>query len=168
MDNKDFNVFKRLRMEYPTKSGQPLSLRGLEALFDKKVAFTHISDLEHGNTPSLAQLKTYHDFFNVSYDYLLGATSDKNYDNFMQHKDIIQTIDYISKSNDETDQKISEVLENLLTTDKGYAILFYLSKYLNDEISGVSMAQILNTINTAPVNEDYTMLRLRVENKVKE
>lgn len=163
------NIFKELRLNY-LENGKPVSLRRLEELFDRKIAFSHISELESGSRiPSSAQLKVYHDFFNVSYEYLLGEDDIENYDMFKKHIEVVNTVDYIWKSTDELEIKIRELVRELLTTDRGYALLSYLSDFLyKDVYSSEDIANILAQIKSCSPTADFNSITIRVANRLGE
>ena len=157
------NVFIRLRKSYKI-NGKPASLRQLEKAFNKKIAHSHISELEHGLTPSLNQLKTYHDFFGVTYDYLLGDITE-TYDS--QRKEVLGALDYLNKSDNETDIKIRDCANNLLTTDKGYALLFYLTEFFENKITDNEISIILKKIKECDDSMDYNDIRIITDNVLK-
>ena len=119
------NIFLNLRLRFDV-DGQPCSIRKLSSLMNKRVLPSRICELEKGRTPSIRELNAYHEFFGVSYDYLLGA------DELVRQKDSFSDIiNWLSSSKQKDDKKLFETLVQVSTTDKGLALLYYLSKYLS-------------------------------------
>ena len=135
----------------------------MEQLLGGRVAHSHISDLEKGKTaPSLSQLRAYHECLNISYDVLLGEDIDRR----ILDKEIIETLKYIKESSSSNDINIKRLIDELLTSDRGYALLFYLSEYMyNDEYSG-KMDIILDTLKQN-TDLDYSEIITLIDNKIK-
>jgi len=125
------NPFLLLRRKMK-HNGKDVTVRDLEILFEGKIKYTHISALERGyENPSLFQLKIYHDFFGVSYEFLLGETDvpdiskvEKKY----SMCDLEYSIDYLRTRKTNEDRLIYQTVRMLLTSEKGLAILYYLSR----------------------------------------
>lgn len=80
MREKELNIiYKELRLSTLDENQKPM---GVNKLSEKiNIASSRISELENGKREmSLTELKAYHSFFNVSFEYLLGETEYKSTD----------------------------------------------------------------------------------------
>lgn len=165
------NRFKKLRLEYLVE-GKPLSQRALAPLIG--ISGTHISELETGRTASFRELKCYHEFFRVSYEYLLNETDDLVCADIFREKPLNETkmentIRWLNQSDNKTDIKMGEMVKFLLTTEKGLATLFYLSEYMTDRCSIEELENALSLIKSQEYNETpYAMLRTHIDEKNRE
>lgn len=74
------NVFKKLRMEKNPNEMEDYKIKDLSK--DIGIAAPKISELETGKrNASLSELKAYHKHFNVPYEYLLGESKSRYYEN---------------------------------------------------------------------------------------
>lgn len=76
-------VYKKLRFTVKTDSGETISIKE----FAEKIglAAPRISELENNKREmSLTELKAYHKFFDVSFEYLLGETDIASVDEYIQ------------------------------------------------------------------------------------
>ena len=72
-EKKLSEIYKALRMSKCDEKGNPMGVNKLAKLTG--IASSRISELENGKREmSLTELKVYHSFFNVSFEYLLGET----------------------------------------------------------------------------------------------
>lgn len=73
------NRFKKLRMELNPNDMEEYKAKDLSK--DLGIAAPKISELEHGRAASLSELQAYHKFFNAPYEYLLGESNSRYYEN---------------------------------------------------------------------------------------
>jgi len=126
------NPFLLLRSKLKDENGLPVSTRKMEKLFNGAIKAQHISALEIGREkPSIKQLKVYHDYFNVSYEYLLGETTDTTNPVSKEcfKSDMEKSIDYLATKKEKDEKMMYQFADMLFTSDKGLALLFYLSEY---------------------------------------
>ena len=162
MAHTNSNVFARIREELSEQNGEKISLRKMEQLLGGRVAHSHIIELEKGKTqPSLSQLRAYHECLNIPYDTLLGDNTERR----LLDKDIADTLKYIKDSEQLNDRNINRLIDELLTSDRGYALLFYLSEYLYDDEYIHSIGEIISTLRECE-DLDYSEIRTLIDNKV--
>lgn len=125
--SETINVFRALRLR-KIVNGKVCSIRELSRLMGGRIAPSRISEVERGVAePSQKTLQVYHDFFNVSYDILLGhdelsmAPTNNSFD---------EILDTLSSYDNSTDKKMLNLFISLGTTDYGLAILYYLSEFI--------------------------------------
>lgn len=76
--------YKELRQTIKNSSGDTISIKDFSEQI--KLATSRISELENGKREmSLTELKAYHHFFNVSFEYLLGETDIKSVDDTLKN-----------------------------------------------------------------------------------
>lgn len=73
------NRFRKLRMELNPNDMEEYKAKDLSK--ELGIAPPKISELEHGRAASLSELQAYHKFFNVPYEYLLGESKSRYYEN---------------------------------------------------------------------------------------
>ena len=124
------NPFAELRKNYLV-DGEPISMRGLAREFNYAIKATHICNLENGReNPSINQMKIYHDFFHVSYDYLMGITSDPAIHPSMPDLEDTEVPEWLRESQNPNDVIIRQMLEDLIGTGKGMVLLSYLAELI--------------------------------------
>lgn len=96
------NVFKKLRME--KKPSEMEDFKGKDLAKELGIAAPKISELENGKRKaSLSELQAYHNYFNVPYEYLLGESKSRHYENMVVSDEI-----GLSSESIETIKKIKE------------------------------------------------------------
>lgn len=97
------NVFKKLRME--KNPSEMENFKGKDLAKELGIAAPKISELENGKRKaSLSELQAYHNYFNVPYEYLLGESKSRHYENMVTSDEIglssesIETIKKIKKN----------------------------------------------------------------------
>ena len=123
------NIFKLLRIN-SKKNGQALSQKQLGNILKTQ----HVNELERGKRmPSLAQLKAYHSYFNVSYDLLLGSIMP---DEDKIIKDVAKEIEvpeWLQNTNSPDEQMMAQLIHELTETGKGMVLLSYLAELIYSE-----------------------------------
>lgn len=136
LENNKINPFQYLRSKILIK-GVPVSIRKLDALMGGTVGYSHISELEKGKEPSLNQLKAYHEFFQVSYEFLLGETTDPGVpgnDNKPRFdSEIDEALYVLSVAKNKSSREKWKMVNMLLSTDKGQLLLSYLSELIKTD-----------------------------------
>ena len=80
------NVFKTLRMKKNPNEMEDYKVKDLAAVLG--ISAPKISELEHGRNASLSELRKYHDYFHVPYEYLLGESESPYYEYMVASKEI--------------------------------------------------------------------------------
>ena len=143
--------FLELRLNHLV-DGKPCSQRQLCKLMDNKIHYSHLSSLEHGRTPSLNELKSYHDYFGVSYEYLLGEEKSTTVKNNSFHHFITS----FGASHNKDERKMWDTFVKITTTEDGLALLYYISQYLYQKekrtgtMSSEEFVHILNAWKDIP------------------
>lgn len=89
----------------------------------------HISDLESGKRkPTIKELKAYHNYFHVSYEYLLGEKDWK--EEVKQQFSSDHIFHELSKSEDPFDKMIYQMLDEILSTHAGLFLFQNMAEYL--------------------------------------
>ena len=119
------NVFKLLR-RHSKKNGQVLSQNQL----GKELNTAHIHELETGKRmPSLNQLKAYHAYFNVSYDFLLhGILPDDDKSINQIADEPINVPEWLQDTHSPDEQMMLQLIREMTETGKGMVLLSYLAK----------------------------------------
>lgn len=170
VENEKINPFQYLRSKILIQ-GVPISIRKLDALMGGTIGFSHISELEKGKDPSLNQLKAYHEFFHVSYEFLLGETSDPeipgNNNKPKVSTEIDDAIYVLSVDKNKNSREKWKLINMLLSTDKGQLLLSYLAELVKAEQRDKIYKKIDSLINQ---NESlsYNELVISVNNEVRE
>lgn len=157
------NRFRELRLSYKP-NGVPLSQRKLAPVLD--IAATHISEIESGRMPSINELKKYHDFFRVSYEYLLGETEDLVSTDIFRKKPrtetkLQNTLRWLNETTEKDEIKIRETVNMLLATDRGLLLLFYLTNALEFEENTEELLRCIKNINDSKYEKmSYAELRI--------
>lgn len=80
-------MFKKLRMEKNPNEMEDYKIKDLSK--DIGIAAPKISELETGKrNASLSELKAYHKYFNVPYEYLLGESKSRYYEHMTQSSEL--------------------------------------------------------------------------------
>lgn len=161
------NVFLKLREEYKP-NGTVLSQRKLSVLIG--IAHSKISDIESGvKTPSISELKKYHQFFRVSYEYLLGETelpvcADVFHDKPEIESDLDHALRHFSLSKNRSEKQLWATIVLFLTTPKGLAFLYYVAKYITGERQ-ISLDELSVRLFQSKEfdNQTYSEIRLQLE-----
>ena len=96
------NVFKKLRVE--KNPSEMEDFKGKDLAKELGIAAPKISELENGKRKaSLSELQAYHNYFNVPYEYLLGESKSRHYENMVVSDEI-----GLSSESIETIKKIKE------------------------------------------------------------
>lgn len=136
VENEKTNPFQYLRSKVLIQ-GVPVSIRKLDALMGGTVGYSHISELEKGKDPSFNQLKAYHEFFNVSYEFLLGETTDPyvpgNDAKPKVNTEIDDAIYILSVDRNKNSREKWKIVNMLLSTEKGQLLLSYLAELVKTE-----------------------------------
>lgn len=121
------NVFKLLR-KHSKRNGQIISQNQL----GRELNTNHIHELESGKRmPSLNQLKAYHTYFNVSYDFLFDGImpdDDKQIDKITE--DPIEVPEWLKDSHTPDEQMMAQLIREITETGKGMVLLSYLAKLI--------------------------------------
>lgn len=162
------NNFKKLRLQY-RPNGKPVSQRGLAKVLN--VAASHISELENGRTPSLSELKAYHVFFHVSYEYLLGETESLVSSDIFREKPIIEsttenTIRWLNESNDPDEIDVRNTFQYLLGESRGLLLLFYINAYRMQTCSLECLCKCIEELQDDKYS-NYTFKELQIMMKNK-
>lgn len=125
------NIFKLLRIN-SKKNGQALSQKQLGNILKTQ----HVNELERGKRmPSLAQLKAYHSYFNVSYDLLLGSIMPDEDKTIKDVAKEIEVPEWLQNTNSPDEQMIAQLIHELTETGKGMVLLSYLAELIYSERS---------------------------------
>lgn len=121
MDNR----FQKLRLT------EGIGQRELCRRFGEGFYNPHICELESGKRqPTLKDLKAYHDYFHVSFEYLLGETDTWREEEKESHLKSDHVFYKLSLSEDPYDRMIYQVLDDMLCTHSGLFLLESLAQYL--------------------------------------
>lgn len=140
------NRYEELRTNYIV-NGEPISQRKLAKMIG--IASPHISEIEKGRVPSLAEMKAYHKFFRVSYEYLLGETNNRVSADVFHKPPLNETkledmFRWLQGNECTPDQQIiKDTAIMLLTEEVGTLLLFYLGKTLNTDASFENIKYII-------------------------
>lgn len=114
--------FKGLREEILNDKGKVCTQRELAKILE--IPYSRICDIEKGNRPaSITELKAYKSYFNAPYEYMLGETENRHYENMLIGKDLglsddaIRTLTEIKEScimgnYDDCYKTLSDMIEN--------------------------------------------------------
>lgn len=158
--------FLALRLNYII-DGKPCGMRQLCRLMDNKIASTHMCSLEKGRRPSLHELKTYHEYFGVSYEYLLGETSSPS----IKHDSFYHLAHWLGTSKKKDEKNMWATFLDLTTKEDGLVLLYYLSQYLKDNnMDDVEFANLLKEWKNLPEREflSYQQIRMQLDAKQKD
>ena len=163
------NIFRQLR-ESISSEDSPCTLRRLSELMKERlgetIQHTHIHELEVGKRePSLRELTLYHKFFNVSFEELIGAEDDMH---------IVSFCRTLSRLKNDGEQGLIDSLIGLVSTERGLALLYYITLYLNSSSSEQDAFDLFckrmkvykdsNFSSTC----DYQMVRATIDNEMME
>ena len=152
------NVFKKLRMEKNPNEMEDYKIKDLSK--DIGIAAPKISELETGKrNASLSELKAYHKHFNVPYEYLLGESNSRYYENMALSEELGLTGDAIEKlkqlykkvkrfsryHDDSSNRKDSwetqlRAINFLIETN--HEILWEIGKYLDSALNDITFVQL--------------------------
>ncbi len=127
--------FKQLRLsKINPKTGKYYTVRELAREMGDSTYYSRISQIENGYCkPSNADCKRYLDFFNVTYEFLMGKTKNKFAENISINKKLKLTDEAISTIKRlSTYSKTIDIFNELLSEKNGFqfeAILFHLKEY---------------------------------------
>lgn len=161
------NIFRQLR-ESISSEDSPCTLRRLSELMKERlgetIQHTHIHELEVGKRePSLKELTLYHKFFNVSFEELIGSEDDIH---------IVSFCRTLSRLKDDDEQGLMDILVELVSTERGLALLYYIALYLNSSASGQDALDLfckrmkVCKDSKFPSACDYQMIRATIDNEV--
>lgn len=162
--SKTPNIFKELRESY-TFQGEKISIRKFATLID--ISHTHISEIERSTRPpSQSELKKYHNFFKVSYEYLLGETKEPtSADVFRENpvnESLVSTrIRLLQESDKKSEKEMLEMINYLIGEEKGLLALYYLWQWKKNGQMYDSLLSVINDIRT-DVNHKYSYTELRM------
>lgn len=165
------NSFETLRKSL-IWNGKPVSQRKLSK--EIGIAASHISELETGRTPSTCELKAYHLFFRVSYEYLLGETDEYISSDTFREKPLVETrvqntLRWLNESKREDELELREMINILLGEEKGLLLLFYLSNVYHHNKNEKELLYCLKHMNSNEYDKfTYADLRLLMDNIKKE
>lgn len=164
------NRFEELRNRI-VKDGAPISQRKLAEML--KIKGPHISELESGKrTASLTELKAYHDFFMVSYEYLLGETNEYVCSDIFREKPMCETeaentLRWIQSTISAEDDELKRATNLLLGTQPGLAMLFYIERWIEGNLSIESLEECKNILVHSNNNGlSFPDLRLLVDQQL--
>ncbi len=121
--------YKALRLSVKDESGQPISIKDF-ASNCVNLQSPRISELENNRREmSLTELKAYHDYFDVSFEYLLGETDVKAVDTD------IQTASIVTGLSEEAVELLKSLRESQLGTEeekqRGQSVHDTINKFLS-------------------------------------
>lgn len=132
------NPFAELRKQCLV-NGKPVSMAGLSKEFNYAIKASHICNLENGREEaSMRQLKVYHDYFHVSYDYLMGESNKKDMGDILPNMDRLDIPEWLADSKNPDEIMIRQTMEELMGTGKGMVLLSYISELLYTHDSDVT------------------------------
>ena len=152
------NIFKALRLRHII-NGKVCSIRELSRQMNGEVAASHISELERGiSEASMKTLKAYHNYFNVSYEVLLG---EMDFDSVPTNNAFDGILDTLAMSDTSSDKRMMQLFISLGTTDAGLALLYYLSNFMYDaESTADDFVDIITGLKKPQIkNMDYLSIR---------
>lgn len=159
------NPFLELRLKHIV-DGVPCSQRKLSKLMKKKVSHGHISSLENGKRPSMTELECYHDYFGVSYEYLLNKIETPS----IKHDSFYQMVQWLSNSRNQDEKNMWKCFLEITTSESGLVLLYYITEFLTAEsISEEKFMEALRIWRSIP-NKDfltYQELRNKIDNYIK-
>lgn len=163
--SKKTNPFLELRLKYLI-DGIPCSQRKLSELMKKKVSHSHISALENGKKPSMNELECYHDFFGVSYEYLLNKEPGES----VQHDSFYKMVQWLSNSKKEDEQNMWDCFVELTTSESGLGLLYYITEFTTSgNLDASELTKVLSVWKNLP-NKDYLSyqeIRHKIDNELK-
>lgn len=145
-NKKDYEIaenYKRLREDTINRKNKDkqYTQRDLAIAFKKDEHYSsRICDIENATVqPSIEDMKLYHNFFKVPYEFLLGETDSKKYENMLLSEDLRLSDKAISqlKDNRQSGTKynldlsaVVEVINFLLSNEDGKDLLKYIHSFL--------------------------------------
>lgn len=147
------NRFKKLRMELNPNDMEEYKAKDLSKALG--IAAPKISELEHGRAASLSELQAYHKYFNVPYEYLLGESNSRYYENMALSEELgltgnsLEHLKQIYKrfnsySHNSSERKTPERMElrtiNFLLELNSH-VLFEIGKYLDSALHDIDCVQ---------------------------
>lgn len=148
------NRFKKLRMELNPNDMEEYKAKDLSKKLG--IAAPKISELEHGRTASLSELQAYHKYFNVPYEYLLGESNSRYYENMALSEELGLTgesIEHLKRTNrlfnsytyNSSDRRTPEgtklrAINFLLETSR--SALFEIGMYLDSALDDADCVQL--------------------------
>lgn len=161
----ELNIFKYLRTHYIV-DGAPCSIRRLAK--ELGISHSHISELETGviKGASIATLHAYHKFFKVPYDVLFGENISKKY--VPDKNSFEELIENFGLSKKGEDRDVFSTYLYLGTTGAGLSLLYYISAYINGEISIDELAKAINTWKNIDNKDEksYQVVRQTIDNSL--
>jgi hypothetical protein len=129
---KTAEILKKLRVS------KGLTTRDLSGIFyERRDRGDRILDFEHNRTsPKAEELRLYHEYFQVPYEYLMGEAPNKQYKNILIGKQLGLTDDTINRlifSKTVNAQVELDVINSLLSTEEGLNVIEGLYYYLFSE-----------------------------------
>lgn len=119
------NVFKKLRFEKNSDDMKDYTQKKLSK--DLGIAAAKICELEKGRKPSLTELQAYHKHFNTPYEYLLGESKSRHYQNMTVTKEIGLSSEAIEKIKKITQDETLKRILNIFVEKYLYKLLLNIS-----------------------------------------
>ena len=166
------NRFLELREKMSKVMNKPISQRQLAKLLG--IAQARISELEGGKRyPSFMELKAYHNYFRVSYEYLYGETDSYVSTDVFSSKPRIETkmentLRWLNETEYPDEIELAETTHFLLETDLGLLLLYYINQHFKGVITPETLAEIISECKKEEYQEySYTALRIMFDEKIK-
>lgn len=161
------NRFKVLRLGLSNK-GETVSQRALSKMIG--ITTSHISELEKGRAPSFNELRIYHEYFRVSYEYLLGETDEMVCADIYREKPLVETrvyntLRWLFETDKYDEIELRKTVELLLGEEKGLLLLYYLSNSLHHKVNNKELLYTIEHILSGKYDKfTYSDLRLMMDN----
>lgn len=164
------NRFTELRHKLSKELGKNISQRELSKLI--AIPQSRISDLENNKKePSFAELKAYHNFFRVSYEYLFGETDMYVSSDIFKEKPRIETKEentmrWLNDTEFPDEIELAETTNFLLSTEIGMLLLYYSNQYFKGRIDKDTIIKIMEESRKPEYSAyNYPGLRLIFDTK---
>lgn len=164
------NRFIILRNKLSNELHNNISQRKLSELIG--IPQSRISELESGKKdPSFTELKAYHNYFRVSYEYLFGETDMYVSSDIFNTKPRIETkeentIRWLNDTTYPDEIELAQTTNFLLSTNVGLLLLYYSNQYFKGNIDKDTMLAIMDeSMKDAYKDYLYNELRLTFDAK---
>ena len=147
-DKKIAQKYKDLRESMIKKNGKKFSYRDLAiALINEPNYAARIFEIESASAqPSIRDMKLYHDYFKVPYEYLLGETNSLNYENMVIGKDLGLSDEVINAfklwKSESPKCNIVFVLNQIFKLGYGYSFFNVLNHYFYGECNEIQIREL--------------------------
>lgn len=159
------NRYTELRLKLSKEMNKDISQRDLSKLLG--IPQSRISELESGKKePSLAELKAYHLYFRVSYEYLFDETDMYVCTDIFDSKPRVETkeentLRWLNDTTYPDEIELAQTTNFLLSTNIGLLLLYYSNQYFKGKINKNTMLDIMEE-SRKDIYKNYLYNELRL------